>query len=555
MRPARPPEGLIPATKWKGSPVSTHEDNFSPAAATAPVGASSRPPLVYPSLTFGTRHWTSVELELETIRVARGLVDAGVREGEVIAIMLRNEPAFLVLLLACRLLGIYPCAINWHFKDAETLHVLVDSGAKIVFVHADLIEHARNAFDTCLAQKVVVATPTQIADDYGIATTSTPPGAWLDYAAFGAISTTPLPRGVPRGLMAYTSGTTGLPKGVKRLPAAQDPASVAAARQLGRTVFGVGPDSRCLLSAPLYHSAPCSYLGYAASEGAHIVLESKFDGARTLATIARDRITHLYLVPTMYRRLLQLPPSSRTAHDLASVQFVASTGSPCPPDTKQAMIDWWGPVIHEAYASSETGYLTFIHASDWLRNKGSVGRPVGAARLEVVAEDGGICEPNQVGLIYGRQGVYSDFTYLHNDEARRASGRGDLVTVGDMGYLDADGYLYLSDRKSDMVISGGVNIYPAEVERVLLLLPGVADCAVFGIPDEEFGEAMAAAVQPLPGAALDAAAVQRFLKERLAGYKVPRVVEFHAQLPREDSGKIFKRLLRAPYWTHLDRKI
>jgi long-chain acyl-CoA synthetase len=517
---------------------------------------AARPAPVYPSLAFGDAHWTPGQLESETRRLARGLVDAGVQEGEVVALMLRNEPAFLVLLLACRLIGAYPCAINWHFKDAETLHVLNDSGAKVVFVHTDLIAQAQGAFDACRAIRVAVATPARILQDHGIEAAPSAPSGWLPYEDFGRDSRTPLPVGArPRGLMAYTSGTTGLPKGVKRMPAPQDPASLALARQLSQVVFGIGPGSRCLVSAPLYHSAPCSYIGFAATEGAHIVLESRFDAAATLAAIAREKITHLYLVPTMYRRLLQLPAALRAAHDLGSVQFVASTGSPCPPDTKEAMIAWWGPVIHETYASSETGYLTFIHASEWLTKRGSVGRPVLAARLEIVNEADKVCAPGEVGLIYGKQAAYADFTYLHNDEARRANGRGDLVTVGDMGTLDADGYLYLSDRKSDMVISGGVNIYPAEVERVLIEMPGVADCAVFGIPDEEFGEAMAAAVQPLPGMPLDAAGVQQFLRQRLAGYKVPRVVAFHAQLPREDSGKIFKRLLRAPYWSHLERRI
>jgi long-chain acyl-CoA synthetase len=517
---------------------------------------AARPAPVYPSLAFGDALWTPGQLESETRRLARGLVDAGVLEGDVVALMLRNEPAFLALLLACRLIGAYPCAINWHFKDAETRHVLDDSGAKVVFVHTDLIAQAKGAFDACSAIRVAMAAPAKVLRDHGIDAAPPAPGGWLCGADFGRDSRTPLPEGArPRGLMAYTSGTTGLPKGVKRMPAPQDPASLALARRISQTVFGIGPGSRCLVSAPLYHSAPCSYIGFAATEGAHIVLESRFDAAATLAAIEREKISHLYLVPTMYRRLLQLPAALRAAHDLRSVEFVASTGSPCPPDTKEAMIAWWGPVIHETYASSETGYLTFIHAGEWLTKRGSVGRPMLAAQLEVVDEAGQACAPGEVGLIYGRQKAYADFTYLHNDEARRANGRGELVTVGDMGCLDADGYLYLSDRKSDMVISGGVNIYPVEVERVLIEMPGVADCAVFGIPDEEFGEAMAAAVQPLPGMQLDAAAVQQFLKERLAGYKVPRLVAFHDQLPREDSGKIFKRLLRAPYWSHLARKI
>jgi long-chain acyl-CoA synthetase len=257
----------------------------------------------------------------------------------------------------------------------------------------------------------------------------------------------------------------------------------------------------------------------------------------------------------MFARLLKLPESVRQRYDVSSMRFVISMGSPCAPEVKRAMIEWWGPVIHESYAASEFGLVTFISAAEALERPGSAGRVLPAASVRILDRAGREVPPGEVGLIYARNGAYPDFTYANNDGARRAIERDGLCTLGDMGYVDADGYLYVCDRDSDMVISGGVNIYPAEIEAALVTMPGVADCAVFGIPDAEFGEALAAAVQPQPGARLEAAAVQAWLRERLAGYKVPRTVAFMEALPREDSGKIFKRLLKQPYWAGSGRRI
>jgi long-chain acyl-CoA synthetase len=237
------------------------------------------------------------------------------------------------------------------------------------------------------------------------------------------------------------------------------------------------------------------------------------------------------------------------------MRFVASTGSPCPAELKRAMIEWWGPVFNESYAASELGYITAISSQEALRKPGSAGRALGPATIRILDEDGRELPRGKVGLIYARQPAYPDFTYNNNPEARTKIERDGLWTLGDMGFLDDEGYLYVCDRASDMVISGGVNIYPAEIEATLALMPGVRDCAVFGIPDEEFGEALAAAVQTEPGTNLDKEGVQRYLAAHIASYKVPRVIEFHAELPREESGKIFKRRLRAPYWEKTGRRI
>jgi long-chain acyl-CoA synthetase len=353
--------------------------------------------------------------------------------------------------------------------------------------------------------------------------------------------------------MLYTSGTTGLPKGIARAPATPD--QVQGSLAMGRIALGIAPGMRALLSAPMYHAAPGSYALMSALVDAELWLEPRFDAARTLALISGHRLTHAYLVATMYVRLLALPDALRAAHDLSSMRFVASTGSPCAPEIKRRMIDWWGPVIHETYAASELGYITHSDSADALRKPGSAGRALPGTRIAILDERGAPLPPGAVGVIYARNDATPDFSYVHDDAARRRLEAGGLWTLGDMGCLDDEGYLFIVDRQSDMVISGGVNIYPAEIEAQLITMPGVADCAVFGIPDAEFGEALAAAVQPVPGWTLGAEQVREYLHQRIANYKVPRVVSFHEALPREDSGKIFKRRLREPYWAGQARRV
>ena len=353
--------------------------------------------------------------------------------------------------------------------------------------------------------------------------------------------------------MFYTSGTTGRPKGIRR--AASSAEQVARGLEVMRHVLGFEPGMRALVSAPMYHSAPNSYCVGASLEDAHLFIEERFDAERTLQLIEQHRISHAYLVPTMFVRMLRLPEAVRRRHDLSSMRFVASTGSPCPVDVKRAMIDWWGPVIHEAYGASELGYMTRLDSADALHKPGSAGRALPGVTLAILDDQGGPVPQGQDGLIYVHQPAFADFSYLGNDAARQRMERAGLKTLGDIGHLDDEGFLFIVDRSADMVISGGVNIYPAEIEAVLQTLPGVADCAVFGIPDTEFGEALAAAVQPDPGASLTADDVRAFLKTRLADYKLPKLVSFHAQLPREDTGKIFKRQLREPYWVGMTRQI
>ena len=484
------------------------------------------------ALAYGGSVVDGAELERRAARAASGLERLGIAEGDVVALMLYNSPAFIEAMLACRQLGAYSCPINWHFKADEAGFVLRDSGAKALIVQAALLEQIASGVPS------------------GLPLVTVEPG-WTEWreahAPWSGAART------PRGNMPYTSGTTGRPKGVRRAPATE--AQRALAATLYRQALGIEPGMRALLSAPLYHSAPNLYAAQVMLNGALLVLEQRFDAEATLALIERYAITNAYLVPTMFVRLLRLPHEMRRRYDLSSLRFVCSTGSPCAPEVKRAMIDWLGPIITETYASSEAGHVTLIDSPTWLARPGSAGRPLGEGVVKILDDAGRELPPGEIGLIYCRQPAYPDFTYTNNAAARASIEKHGLWSVGDMGYLDADGYLYVADRKSDMVISGGVNIYPAEIEAALMTMPAVADCAVFGIPDAEYGEALAAAIELREGARAGANEVQDYLRGRIANYKVPRVISFHERLPREESGKIYKRLLREPYWAAAGRRI
>jgi len=478
----------------------------------------------------------------------------GVRPGDVVAIMLRNDIAYFEAMLTARLAGCYTCPINWHFKEEEAGYILRDCSAAVLIVHADLLGQVEAGIPNHTRVIVVEPSPPlRSAFRLGPDQCRVPAGAieWQIMLA-GATAYAGPPRPV-RFAIPYSSGTTGRPKGIRRGVASE--AAIAQATAIARTALGIAPGMRTAVVAPLYHSAPFVHSLHSLLVADLIVIHPRLDPERLLADIERHRLTSLYLVPTHYVRLLRLPEAVRTRHDLSSIQVVGSTGSPCPPQVKRAMIDWWGPVITEAYASSETGFITLCSAQDALQRPGTAGRLIPGAEARILDEAGRELPPGQPGVIYCRQSDLSDFTYINNDAARRQIDHDGLIGVGDIGYFDEAGYLFICDRKADMVISGGVNIYPAEIEATLITMPGVVDCAVFGIPDVEFGEALAAYIQPHDGAALEPDAVRAFLRKHLADYKVPRVIEFAAELPREESGKIFKRKLREPYWRDAGRRI
>ncbi len=478
-------------------------------------------------------------------QVAAGLVAMGIREGDVIAVLLRNGMPYLEIIQACKRLGCYYCPINWHYTADEVAFLVNDSGAKLLIAEDDLWRQVWAALPAGLPMLRVMAEANAAfeANDYE---------AWRN-----AQPRYDGPLVAPRGHMAYTSGTTGRPKGVVRQPFPVDRLAehLAAVEAVVEQAYGLRPGSRALLPAPIYHSAPSVFAQVALRVCDTLVLTRRFDAVEVLRLIEQHRIDTIYLVPIMYVRLLKLDAQTRASFDLSSLRFVASTGAPCAPELKRAMIDWLGPVVHETYASSEAGMVTAIDSHEALAKPGSAGRPIGPAQVRIYAEDGSVCAPGQVGRIYVRQPAYADFTYRNHPEARQAVERDGLIGLGDLGYVDEDGYLFVCDRESDLVISGGVNIYPAEIEHHLMQYPGVADCAVFGVPDPEFGERLLGLVQPAPGAALDLEDAMAWLTSRIARYKVPRGLEMRQALPRDDNGKIAKRRLRAEFWEGHARKV
>ena len=504
----------------------------------------------------GNREISQQQLLERVARAASGFSALGIGEGDAVALMLRNDFPFFEASMAANLVGAYAVPINWHYKADEAGYILRDCSAKALVVHADMLPQIADGVPEAISVHEV-ATPPEIRDAYGVDGPSGEPSGrhqvWTDW--LGEQELRPLETPSTPSSMIYTSGTTGRPKGVRREPPTEEHAAVFAGMVARIFGFSETGDSRTAVTGPMYHSAPNAYGLYAARNGGFCVLQPRFDPQQLLAMIEEHRLTHLHMVPTMFVRLLKLPEEVKKRYDLSSLKFVVHAAAPCPADVKRQMIEWWGPVINEYYGATETGGVVFHTAEEALAKPGTVGKALPEATVRIYDDDGNVLGPGEIGEVYLRLDGMADFTYHGQDERRREIERDGLVTAGDVGYLDADGYLFLCDRKKDMVISGGVNIYPAEIEAVLIGMPGVKDCAVFGIPNEEFGEALCAYVEPQEEVELSPGDVRDFLSGQVANYKVPRTIEFQRNLPREDSGKIFKRKLRAPYWEEAGRQI
>ncbi|WP_454631668.1 AMP-binding protein [Bradyrhizobium cenepequi] len=493
------------------------------------------------SIVIGTHSVSCDALLAKGRRAASALAAAGVNEGDAIALLIRNDPVYFEVMQAASLLGAYVVPLNWHSSAEEIRYILSDCTPHALIGHAALLQDVAAAIPADL--------PTfSVPDlgDVGVAAVPNVPSfvqAWAAYRdSFAEWSE---PARAPRGTMIYTSGTTGRPKGVRRAPMSAE--QVAKNAALLRQIYGIEEGMRAFVCGPLYHASPGAFARQAFQHADLVVLQHNFDPEDLLKTIEQHRITHLTMVPTMFVRLLRLGDEVRSQYDVSSIRWATHTGAACPPDVKRRMIDWWGPVIHETYGATETGAAVGCNSYEWLAHPGTVGRAMPGTILRIYDDEGRELGTGQTGEIYLRTEAYADFTYHGRPEQREEIDRGGLVTCGDVGYVDADGYLFICDRKRDMVISGGVNIYPAEIENILVNCPGVRDCAVFGAPDDEFGESLVAAIEAEGGNSPAAEAITTFLERHIARFKIPRRFVFHDALPREASGKIFKRKLRDAY--------
>lgn len=471
-------------------------------------------------------------------QVSHGLRQIGLRPGDKVAAVLANSVDFLVLLLATGQLGIVLVPVNWHLTAPEIGYLLSDSGASVLVAGAEFA-----------ASAAVAAAGAGLPAERRYAAPAAPGFQPLAALAAGQPGERPQQRAFAYPML-YTSGTTGRPKGVEREMVDADPDDVCALIAAALTaVLGVPQGNGVhLVTAPMYHASPGTHALYAMHLGHTVVLSPRFDPVTVLDLIRRHRVTNTFMVPTMFHRLLALPAQVRAVADTSSLRQVMHAAAACPMADKRKMIEWLGPVLVEYYGSTESAIVVAADSHQWLAHPGTVGRPVLGIDIKILDEAGHELPAGSPGLIYAS--VADKFEY-HKDPAKTAaSKRGGYYTPGDIGYLDADGYLFLCDRRSDLIISGGVNIYPAEVEAAILEHPSVADVAVFGVPDAEWGQRVVALVQPAESAAPSARLASAILAHcagRLARFKHPRTLEFTPLLPRTPTGKLSRSRLRETY--------
>jgi long-chain acyl-CoA synthetase len=450
--------------------------------------------------------------------------------------------------LAMQQVGLYLTPINFHLVGPEIAYILEDCEARVFIAHARYAEACRLAVEETGFPADRVFSVGRI-------------DGFRELAELKAGQSSAAPAQRSLGLvMNYTSGTTGRPKGVRRpLPATSIDDTNLGAALGGYHVTADETNNVHLLACPWYHTAPMVMAAPSIHLGHTLVIMDRFDAEEALRLIEQYRVTITHLVPTQFVRLLALPEQTKQRYDVSSLRHVIHGAAPCAPEVKRRMIEWFGPVIDEYYASTEGVGGTIIFSDEWLAKPGSVGKARNDNVLVVMDDDGQVLPPGAIGTIYSLNRGRIPFEYFKDPDKTAKSRRGEYRTVGDVGYLDEDGYLFLSDRKADMIISGGVNIYPAEIESVLITHPRVADVAVFGIPNPEWGEEVKAVVELLPEqrAAEDTvrAELLEFLAGRIARYKVPKTIDFMDALPRDPNGKLYKRRLRDPYWAHQERAI
>ncbi|MEV5610745.1 acyl-CoA synthetase [Streptomyces sp. NPDC052225] len=479
------------------------------------------------TLTYG-------QLEENSLRLADHLRSAGLRRGDHVALLADNDPRVLEVSWAAMRSGLYLTAVNHHLTAEEAAYIVRDCGAGTLIVSGALGE---------LGARVGALVP-EVTHRLGLDDGS------YD-AALREASPEP-PDAQPRGAdMLYSSGTTGRPKGIEpALPDGDIRTDPTTYQLLFQPMYGFGEDTVYLCPAPLYHAAPLRFCHTITATGGTVVLMKSFDAQEALEAIERHKVTHSQWVPTMFVRMLKLPQEVRERYDTSSMKVAIHAAAPCPVEVKRRMMEWWGPVLYEYYAATEGNGITFIGPEEWLRKPGSVGRAGLLGELRVCDEAGKVLPPGETGVIYFEREELP-FRYHRDDGRTREAQHPDhptWTTTGDIGHADEDGYLYLTDRKAFMIISGGVNIYPQEIEDCLVLHPAVADVAVIGVPDPEMGESVRAVVQAAEGAEAGpelARELIAYVRERIAHYKVPRDVVFVSALPRTPTGKLAKGRLRS----------
>ena len=502
------------------------------------AGIQPQAPAAIDAATGDSLTWA--QLDARSNRIARWLAGRGLVPGDHVALFMENQLEFFAVCWAALRSGLYLTCVNRYFTAEEVAYVVNDSAAKVVITSAALADVACRVPPLCPDVEAWLMVD-GVRDGF------------MPFEESIALEPAEPLASEPAGdFMLYSSGTTGRPKGIKRPLGGASIRDGVRNAEAFRQRYGFGPGSIYLSPAPLYHAAPLAYCMGAQSLGSTVVMMRKFDALEALELIERHRITHSQWVPTMFVRMLKLTEAERSRFDLSSHQVAIHAAAPCPVEVKRQMIEWWGPILGEYYAGTEGNGSTYISSEEWLERPGSVGR---ASRgvLHICDEEGNEMPVGESGLVYFEQDMVT-FEY-HNAPDKTRSSQHPLhpnwSTLGDVGYLDEAGYLFLTDRQAFMIISGGVNIYPQEVEDALVLHEKVADVAVFGVPDPDFGEAVKAVVEPAlgvePGPDLERELLG-FARERLAHFMVPRSVDFIDTMPRLPTGKLYKRLLKDRYW-------
>jgi fatty-acyl-CoA synthase len=491
------------------------------------------------------------ELEARSRRIAHLLRGWGLEEGDGIAALIGNDDEFFDVYWAAMRLGLYFTAVNWHLAAGETRYIVDNCDAKVFFASQKFANIATEAAAGApkLARRVSLHGEIAGFQRYEDVLAGAPQDAPLEGEREGAV-------------MLYSSGTTGRPKGVRHpLPRKPfgDPVVAMMSTAFG-AFFGFSENDRYLCPAPLYHAAPLAFSAMQHRFGATAVIMRQFDPELALRTIQDQKVTTSQWVPTHFKRMLQLPDAVREKYDLSSLRVAVHAAAPCPVPVKRAMIEWWGPVIVEYYAGTEGGG-TIIRSAEWLEHPGSVGKHWAGGKVFILDEEGNeVTKPRQEGAVYfpANPDPNARFKYHKDDEKTKSTYRGDKFTLGDIGFLDEDGYLFLTDRQSNMIISGGVNIYPQETENALLSHAKVHDVAVIGVPDDVMGEQVKAIVVPAagarPGPELERELVE-YCRGVIAHYKCPKSIDFATELPRTPTGKLVKRGLRDKYWAGRDSRI